>query len=54
MCGICSVTTVPVCNLVGGCSVQTLDFLKVALMTGGAGGGTLMTFLKKGEEQDEK
>lgn len=46
MCGICSMTSVPVCNLAGGCSAQTLDFIKVALMTGGAGAGTFFTILK--------
>lgn len=46
MCAICSMTSVPVCNLAGGCSAQTLDFIKVALMTGGAGAGTFLTILR--------
>lgn len=60
MCAICSTTSVPVCNLVGGCSAQTLDFIKVALMTGGAGAGTFITVLrtdilpKKKDEEKRK
>ncbi len=46
MCALCSVTSVPVCNLAGGCSAQTLDFLKVIMISGGAGLGTFITLIK--------
>ncbi len=47
MCGVCNITTVPVCNLAGGCSVQTLDFIKMATISGGAGMGLFLTVIKE-------
>lgn len=50
MCSICSAVGVPACPLVGGCTLQTLDVVKMLAMTGGAGFGMVVTALQTKKE----
>lgn len=54
MCLICN-TGVPVCNLVGGCSIQMIDYIKIVSMTGGASLGVALTTIQaKRNSQNNK
>jgi hypothetical protein len=53
MCLLCG-TSIPVCNLAGGCGPQTLDYLKIVIMSLGAGGGVLGGFLISSKENKNK
>lgn len=49
MCLVCN-TGIPVCNLIGGCSIEVLDYIKIVAMTGGASMGVAVTSLRAHHE----
>lgn len=52
MCLICTSLGIPVCNGVA-CTPQALDFVKIFIMTGGAGSGLAVTLLKLNEKKSK-
>lgn len=45
MCFVCNLTSIPVCNVAGGCGPQLLDALKIVGIAGGAGLGIVGTLV---------
>jgi len=51
MCLACNLTSIPVCNIAGGCGPQVLDALKIVGIAGGAGLGVIGTLVPLPKKQ---
>ena len=61
MCVACSLTSVPVCTLAGGCGPQLIDTIKIVAMTTAGGAGVALPYInaklrkiKNGEETNKQ